>query len=203
MFCTLCGDQLAELDGIDVLVTRYRCPKGHRFYRMLTDPADHIPDLSRVKEPADLQGLPLIEFWLSNPKARREMSFDLAALCRGLIDRATIDVAPQKDFWPWPVKHCFVCGRSSPRHGDDMYLDGYQCEAGHQVWERGGQLYLTEGGKQRERLSIEKNPWFVARSADNWITDAEHTTGYISRALRETIRRLRPTLGDAEPPHPS
>ena len=61
------------------------------------------------------------------------MSFDLAALCRGLIDRETIDVTPQKDFWPWPVAHCFVCGHPSPRHGDDLHMDGYRCDAGHQV----------------------------------------------------------------------
>jgi hypothetical protein len=200
MFCTLCGDQLAEAPVIDILVTRYRCAKGHRFYQMLTDPADHIPDPSLVREPAGVEGLALIEFWLSNPAARREVSFDLAALCRGIVDRETMDVTPQDGFWPWPVSHCFVCGRPSPRQGADVYMDGYRCDGGHQVWERGGQLYRPEPDDQRLRLSIEPHSWFVARLADNWIKDAEHTTPYISWALRETIRRLRPTLGDADGP---
>lgn len=199
MFCCMCGDELSRAPVIDVLIRRYRCPRGHLFYQG-GRPRDEIPDPGRVKEPKELDDRQLLEFWLGNMRARREVPDDLAALCRRLIDLETIDVAPQRDFWPRPVAFCFVCGSPTVRHGRDLYMDGYLCERGHQLWERGGHMHLTPPDHERVQLDIEPNPWWAAASADNWLADQEHTTPYITPALRGVIGRARAALGPALAP---
>jgi hypothetical protein len=198
MFCTACAKPLTEVPVIDVLVARYRCPDGHLFYRPREDWRKRIPNPSIVREPARAGDRALIEFWLTDIRARREMSDNLASVVRRLADLHTIDVQKQDDFWPKPVRFCFVCGEGVTVFEVD-WETGHRCERGHRLWERGGHIHLHPP-EVEVALDIEPQTFIAARRADSWIADSEHTTPYISPALRGAISRQRPKLGSTELP---
>jgi hypothetical protein len=158
-----------------------------------------IPDPRRVKEPAGLSDRELIMFWLSDANARRELPDQPAGICRRLIDLETLDLEPQKDGWPWPVKFCFICGTPTKPHGEPFYESPNLCERGHLLWDRGGHIHLPAPNHEVE-LYFEPYQWWAASQADYWLKDSDNTTPYLSPAMRSAMRRMRPALGSGKPP---
>ena len=196
-YCTVCGDVVAEAPVVDVFITRWRCARGHLFYRPHEPRNSRIPDPRKVIEPKGVSDRALLEFWLTTLHARRQMSEELASVCRRLVELGTIDVAPVDEAGRARVKFCFVCG-SATKSFRSSWETGYRCEGGHTLFERGGHIHLAF---EAEGIFLEPESWWAARLADRWLGDDEHTTPYISPAVRGVIARQRDSLGSARSPH--
>lgn len=197
MFCSVCGEALAEATVIDVLVTRFKCPRGHLFYRVREPLNARIPDPSTVRNVPRGDDRAIIAFWLSNLHARRNIPGQFAEALRRLIEIDQVDFAPQEEAHEQPVRFCFLCGTATERYGRPSWTTGYICANEHKLFERGGHIHVPQG-EGHEELDLEPRTWWTARLAVYWLKEGEHTTPYIPASLRGPVERLRHKLGPAE-----
>jgi hypothetical protein len=94
----------------------------------------HFPDLEH-QPPGQV-----IEFWLSNPVARKALNDQLAELLRTIADNR---VAKE----PLPVSYCPMCGCGLAEYNQsDIWVRGLRCSQGHEWATRGGRLGCVLGG---------------------------------------------------------
>ena len=168
MFCSVCGDTLAEAPVIDVLITRFRCPRGHVFFRLREPLNARIPDPGKVRGVPKGDDRAVIEFWLSNLHARRNIPSQFAEALRRLIEIDEIDFTPQEEAKANPVRFCFICGSETKPFGRPSWMTGYICANGHKLSERGGHIHAPKGDGHEE-LDIEPETRWTARLIEYWL----------------------------------